>query len=548
MTASLRRTLAAILLLAPLAAHGRSLQGAGGAQPAITIVTINETGPKNLYENLEAWQFSSASGSYQKTWAARPRFVDGGSATSFVTWPGLPVIADYDGDGLNDLIVPDRFGITVYGATPAYHPFAVASPGGLVHLTTCDVDGDGIPEVVTQRQSDAPDRPGQPSMSEIETWKVSRGLLVSLDKHPLPTGVGTYVLGCEDVDADGRKELITAGETIQILTPKDRTGWQTAAELPVMGYIRPGQTGLGNVVDVVRVADVNADGVPEILTGGNSGRLTIFRHARLTNGSDSYPVIWKSPVLHGSGLSAFTQGLAAGDVDNDGAVEILVGTVAGQIHVFKFDGQQDFRTAWTSGPVQAAAIPAFALGDLKADGRTEFVYNGRDVYEYDPPTKGYRVSGRVGSRQSEDVRGNAVVGQLPSLREPAAALRVVPVGWSLPLSSAAQPELQFGETATVSISLRSIWAAVRDVTLEMSSDIPGLIVKNGPVRISAIPSGSTVASPPLEVQAPDRSPAAAGGNQVTAVRGFLRITISAAGGYKQVVPLRVSVTDRRGPG
>ena len=236
-------------------------------------------------------------------------------------------------------------------------------------------------------------------------------------------------------------------------------------------------------------------------------------------------------------------------MDNDGRAEILVGTVesgvrpsdrrphhGGRIHLFKFDSRRDFTRVWLSDWTLPAHIPAFAVADLDGDGRNEFIYEGQFVYK--ATADGTVYTARPLCSECGTFF-NAVVGALPELREPTAAMRIVPVRSSLPGQSIAT-----GQTADVTLTLRSVWAAAKDVRVQVTSTDPRLTVEPAVLRLPTIPGGGIAALPPFALtaaQIPPRPPPKPGMDYQPDNLG-LQLDITAAGGYKQSLWLRTSIS------
>jgi len=509
-----------------------------------SLITVDSSG----ISAATVWRYDEATRNFVAAWQPTPLFMDkatyaSGSrdipsgARSFAR----PLIADSNGDGVNELLVVDGYGITVYGSSPAYFPF---SAGGYeVQLAVSDLDGDGSPELITQRTLSS----GTPTRRRIDIWKREGEKLRSLWSRDFEGG--SYVLLLADTDNDGQKELITASDTIVIMKQKAPPNWEVSAELPNIGLPRRGDLEF-TMIDVVRVADVDNDGRNEILATGNSGMLTVYRYKKQSSGREAYPVLWQSEWLDGKDLQpppyVYSQGLAVADINSDQKLEILVATTGlrippngekgkdGQIHIFTFDGRRGFVDQVL--PDRTLGIPAFSVGDIDGDGINEFVYNGREVYGYNKTSSKYELRATLPFTTST----TTVVGTLPALREPSDAVRIVPVRWTLPRGS-----IRLGETANISISLKSVWATAKDVTVELRSESPLIRIKNGVLRIGDIAGGTTAASPDFALGQVKPNPIPkidpANGDLLLA---DLQLVITAAGGYRQSIPLSVNIVEK----
>lgn len=177
-----------------------------------------------------------------------------------------------------------------------------------------------------------------------------------------------FDLGVGDADNDQQNEIIYAGLFAGKFAVYDHlsgNNWGNKV------YSAPISGGL----DRAKVADVNNDNLNEIIGGGNYNKLTVWEH---TNGE--YLIDFESEDLGG-----FTQGVAAGDFDDDGEEEIAVGTADGNngiVYVFKYNGS-DYEIKF-SDPI--AGTGEISAGDSDNDGVDEFIVTtmeGLLIYDYD---------------------------------------------------------------------------------------------------------------------------------------------------------------------
>ncbi|MEW5981858.1 MAG: FG-GAP-like repeat-containing protein [Acidobacteriota bacterium] len=513
------RTVAAALAIAVLALADQAVTGQSQTSPAAVLVTSGSS------FRLQAWRMGA--GGLEAVWEAGPRSVDANWATrraeAVMTGRDAPlVVADLDGDSLDDVIVADAFGLTVYGKVPRYFPFAVASESAPPAIAAGDVDGDGAAELILQRRV-----PGPPVGREIDVLTAEGDTLKSLGKIQL-SGSGTAV-AVGDVDNDRKADLVSAGATISVLKGQNGSAWVATAELSTVNAS----------VSLVRIGDVDGDGRNEIVAGGTGGKVTVYQHRKLADRVD-YPVLWQSPYLmtdglrasnSGAGPMAVTQAFAIGDVTGNGRPDIVVGVfemgridereAGARLHVFSFDGRRDFVATWESDVLQTRTIGSVAIGDVDGDGANEFVVNGTDVYRRDEAARSF-ASVPTGCAACSD----GVVGRFAALGEPAAATRVIPLYWDLQ-----GRQLPEEEKADVSLSLFNPWAEARDVTVTVTSANPRIEVANGVIRVPSIAAGATAALPPFSLTARSgRDP------------GSLMVEIATSAGYRQSVPARVAVT------
>ena len=471
--------------------------------------------------HLQVWRAGAAG--FEKAWEATPRVADPATwdkrrsdALASSRDSGMQ-IADIDGDGSNDLVVADLYGLTVYGRSPAYYSFPTAE-GTAPSFAAADADGDAAAEIITQRTL-TPSAAETDVQREIEVLKPAAGTLTSTWKQRLP-GAASAVL-VDDVDNDREQEILAVGsDAITILKRRPGPKWEVVAELP---------TG-GSVGGAVRIADVDSDGKKEIVTGGRNGKVTIYRYSKAGQ-RVTYPVMWQSANLMGEGMKAGSSGappfcsitsLAIADVDADKQAEIVAGTSeggrigekdirAGRLHVFRFDGRGDFASVWVSDWISPGAGVAGAA-DVDGDGAIEIVVNGRNVYKRDSAADTFRSVAALSPTAT-----SAVVGALPDLREPSSATRILPLYWTVPNRQVAE-----GETVDVTLTLRNVWSEARDVTVAVTPVDSAVQVSNATFKFPSIPANSTVTTPAFKLTGREAGKLA-----------YVRFEVTAANGFKQ---------------
>ena len=194
-----------------------------------------------------------------------------------------------------------------------------------VNVACGDLDGDGLDEVVT---GPGPGTMFGPHLRAFDGWG-----------NPLPEvnlqAYGTLKYGINvasgDIDGDGFDEIITGAGPGVVFGPHVR-GWNVdgspAEAIPAVSYFAYGTLKFG-----VNVAcgDIDGDGADEIVTGAGPGAV-FGPHVRAwdNDGSDS-----TTPI---SGVSYFAYGtlkygvnVACGDIDGDGFDEIVTGAGPGAI-------------------------------------------------------------------------------------------------------------------------------------------------------------------------------------------------------------------------
>ena len=170
-----------------------------------------------------------------------------------------------------------------------------------------------------------------------------------------------------DLDGDGTVEVIASAYSIFVLNGK--TGaleWQVAS-----GHDRsdPGADSVGRTWPGIVVADLDGDGDLEIVTAHSGGYVSVYDH----NGY--FAPGW--PQQPSGGLEL--RGLSVSDLEGDGQLEVIVtGAVYGKVNTWVFGNNGQLRPGWPqlsndSGYAYGIFNANAAVGDLDGDGAGELV-------------------------------------------------------------------------------------------------------------------------------------------------------------------------------
>lgn len=271
-------------------------------------------------------------------------------------------LGDTDEDGLSDLLCvwARQIGLAflLESLTPTSFPSQKVweEPlGGFVGMRGYfqDADQDGKHEMWI-----VPNDPDQ-----IEVWE-NRGdntyVLVALLTDPL---MNPSTLVFEDFDGDGATEIAVGG-ALNFVFVWENTADDTYALVWTFEF-----SDLTNVQVVAAAKDLDGDGKPEFLVGGNT--LDVFGHGVTifeSIGDNNYAPVWE---VRGEGHLIRTY-ISVGDVDGDGVEEFAV-AIPGTIQIYKAFGDNDFRII---AEVPYPDDQAIKLADLNGNGVDELIFNG----------------------------------------------------------------------------------------------------------------------------------------------------------------------------
>ncbi|MCB1261961.1 MAG: VCBS repeat-containing protein [Acidimicrobiales bacterium] len=220
-------------------------------------------------------------------------------------------VADYDGDGVAEVLTVEDPG------TPSVVRRAIGPTGAVTSTTTlgalgaaadelevADVDADGRADVAARAGT-----------SILLLYQQASGLLDALETYP-HGATELYDVALADVSSDGRADLVYVARTSWVRVAYREPGGTWSAPVDLVGGTGP---------KAVQIADVDQDGDPDA---------TVFRTGGAYTYSQEGGGLLTTAFLSGNvGSVVVEDGVATGDVNDDGAIDLITKGSSTQVKV-----------------------------------------------------------------------------------------------------------------------------------------------------------------------------------------------------------------------
>jgi hypothetical protein len=277
----------------------------------------------------------------------------------------LATIADLNGDGKLDMAVTgtDYVSILLGNGNGTFKPPTSYNAPAAYDVIAADYNGDGLPDLVVTNTGD------RQGLSNLDRGNLYVLLNVGNGNFapavPI-TGTGAPMhLAAGDFNGDGRTDVFLTSQFgyANVLLGAGDGSFLTARRYETGLAVNPN---LGQALEGARAADVNGDGIPDLilLEADNFGRVDVA----LGNGDGTFQAMRSFPL----GLSGVPSEVAFGDINGDGKVDLVVASPSDStVSILLGNGDGTFQPRLILSP--GVAPTDIVLTDINKDGKLDLV-------------------------------------------------------------------------------------------------------------------------------------------------------------------------------
>jgi FG-GAP-like repeat len=211
---------------------------------------------------------------------------------------------------------------------------------------------------------------------------VERPLLIPAPGSPIAVVDSPGSIGLGDVNQDGKPDLVAAGgRSVTVLLGEGDGRFHAASGGPIHVTDPPTELVL---------QDLNGDAKPDLALGSHDSYGVAIL---LGDGKGGFTPAPGSPVVMREGHQPHTHGLNAGDLNGDGAFDLVsVNSNDNDVSIAFGDGKGGFTRAESPFAVGASPYPG-ALSDLNGDGNLDIIATstGRHTHSQESSTNALTV-------------------------------------------------------------------------------------------------------------------------------------------------------------
>lgn len=242
--------------------------------------------------------------------------------------PEDATIADFNGDGWLDVVVASELAHLIYlqnpGAAARTAPWRrlilpmTIGNGSYIRVFAADFDGDGRPELSAANKGEQNPNPLTSKPHPISIFKATGDPLKGESWSEIKLGLYLIPQNAEPVDIDGDGDLDIVGG---VRTPARLVIFQNLGGLKFEAHeVAPSRGRVGGFN--LAFADLNRDGRLDVIGAAAQGALVWLEQPT------SLDQVWTTHMIGTFHPDAVT-GLALGDIDGDGAQDVIAGGYSG---------------------------------------------------------------------------------------------------------------------------------------------------------------------------------------------------------------------------